>query len=1153
MDFAILGPLEVRDGGVAVGLGGVRERSLLAVLLLNANELVPTDRLIDELWGEQPPKTAVKTVQVYVSRLRKVLGANTIVTSAPGYVLAVDKEQIDARRFERLAAQGSRALSAGDLAAARASLGEALALWRGAPLSDFAYERFAQAEAARLHELRLAALEERVEVDLRCGLAEKLVAELQALAARHPLRERLRGQLMLALYRSGRQGEALEVYRDARTTLMEELGLDPSRELQQLQRAVLTQDPELERPLELPAARAPGAFVGREAELRQILAALRDAHDARGGLLLLSGEPGIGKSRLVDEVAAHARDAGTQILRGRCWEAGGAPAYWPWVQVLRAYLRSVEPDELRQRLGSAASEVAELLPELRDMLGDIPRPAVRDPETLRFRLFDAVASLLCAVAADEQPLLVVLDDLQAADESSLLLLQFVAGTIGDSRVLLLGAFRDTEVTPDHPLTRVLGDLLRERRLTRIALEGLRRADVEAYIALSTGGTATPELVDALHSRTAGNALFMVETVRLLGAEGRLQSTEVGDSVPSGVREAVQRRLSPLPDRARSALTVASVLGREFDPELLELLHGGDAVEAVDTAIAARLVTAAPGAPGALRFSHSLVRDALYEAIPSPRRRELHKNAGETLERRHASDPGSHLATLAHHFHEASDAERAVSYARQAAELAASRLAYEEAARLYGLALKELDRRDRADEVELCDLLLGLGDGQARAGNDAAAKNTFLRAAEVARGGAMPERLGRAAIGYGGRFVWTKGRGDPHLLPLLEEAVAAMPPDDHPLRARLLARLAAGPLVVEGDSSRPRRFTLTREAVDMARRLGDPAVQAWTLDGRKVAIWAPDTLEEQWDIMDELADLAERCGDPEQLVDARICRLIKCIERSSGLDHFEEEYGAALRVAEELGQPGQRWLVATHAPVHALLTGRLAGAEHLIEEVFELGRESIPWNARTARLRQRVVLAGLEDRPGDAEEELRAAAAREVFYPSLQAHLASLYADLGDQTRCRAAFETLTADAFAAIPFDDTWVMTTGLLAHACRFLEDSARATILYERLEPYAHRNMVAPLEASLGSAARPLGMLAATLGDLTAAAAWFERAAGENERVGALPWAAHARLDHARLLLDRGDRAGATPLLDQAARTYRALGMDAWAARCELALTAA
>jgi DNA-binding SARP family transcriptional activator len=1148
MDFGILGPLEARVGGEAVPLGGVRERSLLALLLLNANELVPTDRLVDELWGDRAPKAAVKTVQVYVSRLRKLLGTGAIVTSPPGYALRVDPERIDLHRFERLTREGRRALAAEDPATAGRLLREGLSLWRGAPLADFVYEPFARTESARLEELRVAAVEDRIDADLRCGRVAELVGELQALTARYPLRERLRAQLMLSLYRSDRQAEALDVYRDTRSTLVEELGIEPNQELRRLERAILSQDPSLERPAARPPSRAAGVFVGRDAELGALVGALDEAEEARGSVFLVSGEPGIGKSRLTDEAAAYARDRGLRVLRGRCWEAGGAPGYWPWVQLLRAYLRGAEPDEVRARLGAGAPELAVLLPELRELVTDLPRPAVHDPEVLRFRLFDAVAAFLRGIG-DERPVLVVLDDLHAADAPSLLLLQFLAGTVGDARVVVLAAYRDTDTGPGHPLDRVIAELAREPTVLRVSLGGLTRAEIADCVALSVGRRAPEPVVEALHASTEGNPLFVVETVRLLAAAGRLDRADVGTVVPSGVREAIDRRFERLSEGTRGALTIASVLGREFEPEVLERLEPMlDLAGALDGAIAGRLVTAAPGAPGMLRFSHALVRDALYEAIPRRRRRELHGRVARELERRHRADPGAHLAQLAQHFFEAASTGKTVVYARLGAERAASQLAYEEAARLYRLALRALERGGAADASLLCDLLLGLGDVEARAGGWAGSQETFLRAADVARRGGMAERLGRAALGYGGRWVWTVMRGDPHIIPLLEEAIGAGPDEDSELRARLLARLAGGPLKVQGDASRPRRFELSAEAVAMARRLGDPAVLAWTLDGRKVAIWGPDTLEEHWAVIEELRELAESAGDPEQLVDAHICTLIKLFERFE-LNRFEAEYARAAKAAADLRQPGQQWLVATMATMHALLLGHLADAERLIDEAFELGREAAAWNARVSSLLQRFVLRGLQCRLGEVEQDLRSAVKENPWYPTLHAALASLHAELGDAEGARAVFEALAVNEFAAVPLDDEWLLTTGLLADACALLDDTERAAILYRRLEPYAQRVLVGPIEIALGSAARPLGRLAATLGRPDQAAHWFERAAADNDRAGARPWAAHARLDHGRMLLAEGAPVAAEPLLEQAAATYREIGMDAWAARCERA----
>jgi len=265
--FRILGPLEVVEGDQTLTLGGPRQRALLAVLLLRANEVVSTDRLADELWGESPPPTAAKAIQVYVSKLRKQLGENRLVTRAPGYVLLAEASELDLGRFEQLVSKARQATP--ELAVAH--LRDALALWRGAPLADLEYEAFAQAEIARLEELRLAVLEERVDADLAAGRHRETLGELESLVAAHPLRERLAGQLMLALYRSGRQAEALDVYQRTRQVLVEEIGLEPNPALQRIEKAILTQDASLDL-----------AEPGPEAPERAVLVALLDAENVDG-------------------------------------------------------------------------------------------------------------------------------------------------------------------------------------------------------------------------------------------------------------------------------------------------------------------------------------------------------------------------------------------------------------------------------------------------------------------------------------------------------------------------------------------------------------------------------------------------------------------------------------------------------------------------------------------------------------------------------------------------------------------------------------------------------------------------------------------------------------------------------------------------------
>src|SRR5689334_1451973 len=344
MRFRVLGPLDVTDGGREIGLAGGKQRALLCALLLDANRVVSVDRLIDALWDGEPPETAVKAVQVHISQLRKAIG-DRVQRRGAGYLVTVGEDELDLLEFDEL-------VRAGDYHSA-------LRLWRGQPLADFGGTRFAAGEAARLEELRLGCLERRIDADLAGGSGAELVGELEALIRAHPLRERLRAQLMLALYRAGRQADALEAFQAARTTLVDELGIEPSRELRDLHQRILNQDAALDLlpPRGDGAEPARGVFVGRQAELGQLLAGLDDAFAGRGRLFLLVGEPGIGKSRLMEELVAAARARGARVLVGRCWEAGGAPAYWPWVQSLRTYVRETDAESLRRHLGAGVSDL----------------------------------------------------------------------------------------------------------------------------------------------------------------------------------------------------------------------------------------------------------------------------------------------------------------------------------------------------------------------------------------------------------------------------------------------------------------------------------------------------------------------------------------------------------------------------------------------------------------------------------------------------------------------------------------------------------------------------------------------------------------------------------------------------------------------------
>ena len=1114
------------------------------MLLLNANDVVSTERLIDELWGESPPATVAKSVQVYVSRLRKEIGAQRLVTRPPGYVLQVDPLELDVACFERLVAEARRA----DPRAAADKLRDALAMWRGPPLADLAYEAFAQPEIARLQELRLAAIEERLSADLEVGRHAEVIAELDALVSEHPLRERLRHQQMLALYRSGRQAEALEAYRQARAVLVDELGIEPGLDLRELESAILAQDASLQAAPEPdePHASSGVGFVGRRRELEQLDGALHDALGGRGRLVLLAGEPGIGKSRLAEELLERARASGAQVLVGRCWEAGGAPAYWPWVQALRAYIRICEPAQLRAQLGPGAADLAQLLPELRELFPDLPPPSAPESEGARFRLFEAATEFLRSVTR-VQPLALMLDDVHAADEPSLLLLRFTAREIADQRLLVVCAYRDVDPTLRAPLSGALAELVREPQTAHVALTGLAEADVAEYIAVSTGVEPAPRLVAAIHAETEGNPLFVGEVVRLLDGEGRIADGDAHLGIPPGVRVVIGQRVERLSAQCRDVLAAASVMGREFQLDALmglSELPRDQLLDVLDEALAERLLTDVPGAHGRLRFGHALIRDTLYDELTSARSLLLHRLAGEALEVIYAGDLEPHLSELAQHFYAAAPGgttDKAIAYARRAGDRAAAQLAYEEAVRHFELALTLV-----TETTARCDVLLALGDAHARAGDRAASKQTYDQAAQLAAASDLREHFAHAALGYGGRIIWDVSRDDEHLLTLLEQALDGLPDEDSALRVRVLARLSGGPL--RDARFPPERFArLSDEALAMARRVGDPATIAYAVHANISGHLTPDYAPRRLELATELLEVATRSGDAERVLDAHS-------ERSEALfelgrrDEAERELDAMALVALELRQPSQAWLARTHHARLALLDGRLDEAERLVTEAHEMGELVQSWNATVTYLLQLYALRREQGRLGEIEDLVRRSGQDYATYPIFRCVAAQTAVAEGNADEARELLEALTADDFAQLPYDEEWLLSICLLAEVACALADVERARLLYERLLPYEDRVAITCQELSIGAVARYLGLLAAAIGRPDDAERHFEHALELNALIGARPWLAYTQEDYARFLGMRGavdDAKRADGLLAEAAATYAELGMPSSAER--------
>ena len=513
MDFRLLGPFEVWRDGVPLSLGGRRQRAVLALLALHVGTVVSTDRIVEEIWADAPPPSALRTLHSYVSRLRSILrteGQDPLVRREPGYVLELDPTAVDAVRFERLVQDAVGALDADDTEAADRALRTALDLWRGEALADFAYEPFATAEGRRLDERRVEAIELRVDVDLTLGRHAQVVAELEALVAAHPYRERLWAQLMVALYRCGRQTDALATYGRIRAILVEEQGIEPGDQLRLLERQVLEQSAELTLPRVPPGAGRHGppsspvleatrrvplperlllqpdiGVIGRTQQIGTLTSAVGQAHEGQGrAVLLVSGEAGQGKSTVVAEVARRAFDRGAYVLSGHCEQDLSGP-YQLFAEPLGHYVRHAPEDELREVVDEHGPELGALLPGLADRLPGLPPLRAVDPDSERFKLFAAVVGLLARLSRD-QPVVLVLDDLQWADHGSLQLLRHLVADDRPKRLAVVGTFRDSELSESDQLVETLGALRRLDGVGRIDLPGFEPPEVVSVMGAIAG-------------------------------------------------------------------------------------------------------------------------------------------------------------------------------------------------------------------------------------------------------------------------------------------------------------------------------------------------------------------------------------------------------------------------------------------------------------------------------------------------------------------------------------------------------------------------------------------------------------------------------------------------------------------------------------------
>jgi len=913
-------------------------------------------------------------------------------------------------------------------------------------------------------------------------------------------------------------------------------------------------------------------FVGRAGELAALTADLDAAVGGHGGVVLVAGEAGIGKTRLVEELAARAIVRGAVVLWGRCWEGAGAPAFWPWVQVIRGYVQVQAEDlaSLRHDLGAGAADIAQLVSAVHDRIPDLPASPPLEPEAARFRLFDSLAGFLRTAAA-RRPLLLVLDDLHWADIPSLALLRFMSRELDGgegSGPLVVGSYRHTEVDQGHPLLAAVADLTRGQHRW-LLLGGLGQRDVAGFMALVAGAEPSAELAAEVYRQTDGNPFFVTEVVRLLASQGRLDpaargSAVLGSGLPEGVKAVVAERLSRLSGDCRRILEVASVVGRDFELRVLQPVSGLNAERVLvllEEAEAARLVGVVPGELGRWRFAHALVREVLYEGLLAARRVRLHGLVGQALEAVYAAEPGPHLTELAHHLVEAAPgseetAARAVQMATLAGRRSLQMLAWEDAAELFQRALAALDLTERpGSQQRRCELLLAVGEAMMAASDVPAARTAYQQAGELARRIGSPEALAQAGLGLG--LEITSGIVDPVQVGLLEEALAALDEADSPLRARVLAGLARA---LVSSPQAERRLGLSEDAVRMARRLGDPATLAAALFGRHLAIWGSERAEvtgERLAIATEAVGLAEQIGDRAMALRGRGLRRIDLLELGD-VAGYDADLAAAERAAEELGQLRYRWQLPLAHATRALLAGRFAPAEELIEQGLAAGQRAGDQAVGNYYTGVIATLRFMQGRFGELIELARDAATRFPAMVVFRAALAAALAETGRADEAQAEVEWLAAGDLAAVPRDPAWSYSLASLALACYHLGEAGTAGKLYPLLEPYADRNIVTGRVGAicLGPAAYFLGLLDLTLSRPEQALRRFQQAAALAGRMQAHPMVAMSREGQARALLalDRpGDRQQATALLDEVAATARALGIRGLGERAATLRTAA
>jgi DNA-binding SARP family transcriptional activator/tetratricopeptide (TPR) repeat protein len=1147
---------------------GRQGRLLFSYLVLNRNRSMPRDELLEAVWPAAP-RTRAADLSTLLSRLRKLLGRELLQGRDELRLLLPPGSWVDVDAAEEALSRADAAIAREDVRAAWGPAHAAVSISDRELLPGLEGFWLEQRRRA-LFDLRLEALEALARLGLQLGGSELAAAERAArrLIELAPLRESGHMSLMEVQVARGNPAEALGTFDELRRGLRDQLGVSPGSQARALHAQLVassseedTTTPAPARPdgtdavVPLPRALAglgAVAFVGRQRELERLKLMLERARELPRQLALVAGEPGIGKTRLLAQFSGWAADRfGARVLYGRADEDGLVP-YGPFLGALRSYVTEAAPESLRPAAELGGPELAMLLPELAARAGiEAAGEGEADPAFARLRLFDAVSRLL-AEAARERPLVLALDDLHWADESTLLLLKHVLRAPEQRSLLALVAYRGAALVQGGPLADVIATLQRELPIDRIHVRGLAGADVVALAMGVAEGELEPATLRTIQSETEGNPFFVLELTRHLaasrpdGPSGRRAvsgAAEPASLVPESVRDVIRQRVGALSEPAQRTLTVAAVAGREFEIETVAAVADEATetlIDPLEEATGAGIVAEVPGSPGSFIFAHALIRTVLYASITAARRVQLHARAAAVAE---AREPPRN-AEIAHHWLSAlphGDADRAIDFAQRAAAESAAMLAFGEAVDHLTRALTALERHRPAARERRLELLLDLADAQRYAGRMPEARLTGTEAATVARDAGDARALARAAIAYGGTG-FESAFVDETLVALLEEALAALDRDDDALRTEILSRLATAILYVPGPESERRRATLSAEAVAMAERLADPRAMLAALEGRHYALARPEDLDERLATARRIVDLAAQAGDIPRGLLGRYFLIADVVEEgdTATADEAIAEYGQR---AAETRLPLHRWYHARFLAMRALLAGRLEDARAQIQEAGELGSAVEPRTAMMHLGTQAWVLHRELGTLAELEEGARAFAAQYAAIPAWRLGLAWTLLEQGRREEAMEIFEPFAAARFRNIPVDSIWTMTVALAAElSVGGLGDDRAVSAIEELMTPHKTRNCVTgEAVVNYGPMSLYLGMTALARGDRATAVSRLEHAVAAAERMRAGPCLVRAQLLLAKALRDGGDPAAearSTALAADAERLRAELG---------------